>query len=71
MATVVALSRYPVKGCTPEPVQSLLVQDDGRISGDRVLAFRFADAVEPEDRDGLDSWPKAGGAFAPGLPSAR
>ena len=69
MATVVALSRYPVKGCTPEPVQSLLVQDDGRISGDRVLAFRFADAVEPEDRDGLDSWPKAGGLSLQDFPA--
>jgi uncharacterized protein len=58
---VSALYRYPVKGFTPEARDELAVQPDGRIAGDRVLAFRFADAVEPEDADGLESWPKSRG----------
>ena len=61
MPRVVALYRYPVKGFTPERRDELVVQDDGRIAGDRVLAFRFADAATPEERDGLDYWPKAKG----------
>lgn len=58
---VSALYRYPVKGFTPEARDELVVQADGRVAGDRVLAFRFADAVEPEDADGLESWPKSRG----------
>jgi uncharacterized protein YcbX len=58
---VSALYRYPVKGFTPETRDDLVVQADGRIAGDRVLAFRFADAVQPEDADGLESWPKSRG----------
>lgn len=58
---VSALYRYPVKGFTPEARDELIVQPDGRIAGDRVLAFRFADAVEPEGADGLESWPKSRG----------
>lgn len=61
MPVVSALYRYPVKGFTPEARDELIVQPDGRIAGDRVLAFRFADAVEPEDADGLESWPKSRG----------
>lgn len=61
MPVVSALYRYPVKGFTPEARDELVVQPDGRIAGDRVLAFRFADAVEPEDADGLESWPKSRG----------
>ncbi|MGR6741114.1 MOSC domain-containing protein [Microbacterium sp. F1-18] len=61
MSVVSALYRYPVKGFTPEARDELVVQADGRIAGDRVLAFRFADAVEPEDADGLESWPKSRG----------
>ncbi|SDQ64179.1 MOSC domain-containing protein [Microbacterium sp. cf332] len=61
MPVVSALYRYPVKGFTPESRDELVVQADGRIAGDRVLAFRFADAVEPEDADGLESWPKSRG----------
>ena len=53
MASVAALYRYPVKGFTPEVREQIVVQDDGRVEGDRVLAFRFADAVEPEVEDGL------------------
>ncbi|MGZ8211150.1 MAG: MOSC domain-containing protein [Burkholderiales bacterium] len=48
MAHVVALYRYPVKGFTPEPCPSLTVLEEGRIAGDRVLAFRFADSTLPE-----------------------
>ncbi len=58
---VSALYRYPVKGFTPEHRDELVVQPDGRIAGDRVLAFRFADATSPEDADGLESWPKSRG----------
>ncbi|MGJ0390456.1 MOSC domain-containing protein [Microbacterium sp. CGR1] len=61
MPHVVSLYRHPIKGFTAESVDELAVQPDGRIAGDRVLAFRFADATAPEDRDGLDYWPKAKG----------
>lgn len=56
-----ALYRYPVKGFTAERRDSLVVQPDGRIAGDRVLAFRFADAAVPEEYEGLDYWPKTKG----------
>lgn len=69
MARVVALTRYPVKGFTAESLESLTVQADGRIEGDRVLAFRFARAAEPEDREGLDYWPKAKGLALQDFPS--
>jgi uncharacterized protein YcbX len=49
MAHVAALYRYPVKGFTPESRESLDVTEDGRIAGDRVLGFRFADTPEPDD----------------------
>lgn len=61
MARVVSLYRHPIKGLTPEHRDSLTVHPDGRVAGDRVLAFRFADAAEPEHRDGVDHWPKAKG----------
>jgi uncharacterized protein YcbX len=44
MPRVVALYRYPVKGFTPEPVERITVLPGGRVAGDRVLNFRFADA---------------------------
>ena len=44
MSSVTALYRYPVKGFTPEPVDELTVLPGGRVAGDRVLNFRFADA---------------------------
>jgi uncharacterized protein YcbX len=44
MPRVVALYRYPVKGFTPEPVDRITVLPGGRVAGDRVLNFRFADA---------------------------
>jgi len=43
-ATVTALFRYPLKGFTPEPVDRITVLPGGRVAGDRVLNFRFADA---------------------------
>ncbi|MFE6736476.1 MOSC domain-containing protein [Microbacterium sp. NPDC057650] len=62
MPRVVALYRHPVKGFTPEQCEELTVQADGRIAGDRVLAFRFADAATPElDDAGLHYWPKSKG----------
>ncbi|MFJ6533748.1 MOSC domain-containing protein [Microbacterium sp. NPDC091662] len=69
MARVVALYRHPIKGLTPERRDSLTVQPDGRIAGDRVLAFRFADATAPEDRDGFDYWPKAKGLALQDFPT--
>ena len=69
MAHVVALYRHPIKGLTPERRDSLTVQPDGRITGDRVLAFRFADAAEPEDRDGFEYWPKAKGLALQDFPA--
>lgn len=44
MAKVVALYRYPVKGFTPQAVECITVLPGGRVAGDRVLNFRFADA---------------------------
>lgn len=69
MPRITALYRYPVKGFTPEARETLTVQDDGRVAGDRVLAFRFADAREPEDRDGLDYWPKSKGLSLQDFPA--
>src|SRR5438270_60286 len=53
---VAALYRYPVKGFNPEPCESVTVLDDGRIDGDRVLGFRFADEGLADDEWG----PKTG-----------
>ena len=61
MPTVTALFRYPVKGFTPEALTALEIDADGRVRGDRVLAFRFADAVTPDSEGGLDHWPKERG----------
>ncbi len=44
MPRVVALHRYPVKGFTPEACEALTALPEGRIAGDRVLGFRFADS---------------------------
>ncbi|WP_406247151.1 MOSC domain-containing protein [Microbacterium sp. M] len=69
MPRVIALYRHPVKGFTPELRDELLIQPDGRVAGDRVLAFRFADAATPEDRDGLDYWPKSQGLALESFPT--
>src|SRR4051812_43054275 len=49
MPRVVALYRYPVKGFTPESCERLTVLENGRVAGDRALAFRFGDSQLPED----------------------
>ena len=41
MPRVAALYRYPLKGFTPEHCTTLTVLPEGRVAGDRVLAFRF------------------------------
>lgn len=69
MPRVIALYRHPVKGFTPELRDELLIQPDGRVAGDRVLAFRFADAATPEDREGLDYWPKSQGLALESFPA--
>lgn len=48
MATVAALYRYPVKSFTPESRESLTIVN-GRIAGDRVLGFRFANLPGPDE----------------------
>jgi uncharacterized protein YcbX len=48
MPAVVALYRYPVKGFTPEACNTLTVLSEGRIAGDRILAFRFANSRLPD-----------------------
>lgn len=47
MPRVAALYRHPVKGLTPESCEGLDVLPEGRIAGDRALAFRFADSGLP------------------------
>lgn len=69
MPRVAALYRHPIKGFTPEQHDELTVQPDGRIAGDRVLAFRFADAAQSEQRDGLDYWPKSKGLALESFPA--
>ena len=46
---VAALYRYPVKGFAAEPCETLTVLEGGRIAGDRVLGFRFANATAAGD----------------------
>lgn len=50
MPRVVALYRYPLKGFTPEHCTALTVLPEGRVAGDRVLAFRFANAPVADDQ---------------------
>ncbi|TAK83624.1 MAG: MOSC domain-containing protein [Betaproteobacteria bacterium] len=49
---VAALYRYPVKGFTPESCETLSLVEGGRIAGDRVLGFRFANAAAAGDEWG-------------------
>ena len=44
MPQVSALYRYPLKGFAPVECNALSVLAEGRIAGDRVLAFRFANS---------------------------
>lgn len=46
---VVALYRYPLKGFTPQACERIRVLPGGRVAGDRVLNFRFADAPARDD----------------------
>ena len=46
---VTALYRYPVKGFGAQECESFSVIDAGRIAGDRVLGFRFANSAVPGD----------------------
>lgn len=48
MPKVVELYRHPVKSFTPERLDEIRVID-GKVQGDRVLAFRFADQGAPDD----------------------
>ena len=70
MPHVAALYRYPVKSFTPETPESLTITDDGRVAGDRVLGFRFADTPE-----GDDAWSSKHGMIAlvntPGIARLR
>lgn len=49
MPRVVALYRYPLKSFTPEECEVLSVLGEGRIAGDRVLGFRFANSAVLDD----------------------
>jgi uncharacterized protein len=70
MPHVAALYRYPVKAFTPEMPESLTITADGRVAGDRVLGFRFADTPEADD-----AWSSKHGMVAlvntPGLAKLR
>jgi hypothetical protein len=46
---VTALHRHPVKSFTPERMERLSVMPDGRVAGDRVLAFRLGDVAPADD----------------------
>jgi hypothetical protein len=48
MPKVIELYRYPVKSFTPERTDTLKILD-GRVAGDRVLAFRFANKGNADD----------------------
>ncbi len=48
MPTVTTLYRHPVKSFTPERVDELRLIN-GKVEGDRVLGFRFADEGAPDD----------------------
>ncbi|MGE3855330.1 MAG: MOSC domain-containing protein [Dehalococcoidia bacterium] len=58
---VAALYRHPLKGFTPESCEAITVRADGRVEGDRVLAFLLGDAPSeaPQQAAGADWWPKA------------
>jgi uncharacterized protein YcbX len=66
MPRVVALYRYPVKGFTPEACDALTLLDQGRVAGDRVLSFRFADS-SAADADWVKKYECVVLANTPGL----
>ena len=56
MARIAALYRYPVKGFTPESLDTVKIGENGLVAGDRVLGLRLADNSAADDE-----WsPKAG-----------
>lgn len=69
MAQIVALYRFPVKGFSQEAADELVVQDDGRIAGDRAFSFRYDDALRPRERNGLEIWSKSKGLTRMEYPS--
>ncbi|MBK0421177.1 MOSC domain-containing protein [Leucobacter sp. CSA2] len=69
MAQVAALYRFPVKGFTQESVDELVIQEDGRVRGDRAFAFRFANGLEPREREGMRVWAKSKGLTRMEFPS--
>lgn len=71
MPQVVALYRYPVKGFTPEPRESLTVLPNGRVRGDRVLAFRYADAPAPDGEGWMPKINYAVLSHTPGIARAK
>lgn len=73
-ARIGALYRYPVKGFTPHEVGHLHLADVGRPAGDRVWSLRFDAGTRPQEREGLDYWPKGDGLCLrdhPGLARLR
>jgi uncharacterized protein YcbX len=70
MPHVAALDRYPVKSFTPETPEALTITPDGKVAGDRVLGFRFADTP-----NGDDAWSSKHGMVAlvntPGIARLR
>ncbi len=71
MPKVVALYRHPVKGFTPEPRESLTVLPNGRVSGDRVLVFRYADAPRTDELGWMPKTNYAVLANTPGIAKAK
>ena len=71
MPRVAALYRYPVKGFTPEPRESLTVLPNGRVAGDRVLVFRYADAPAPNSEGWMPKTNYAVLANTPGIAKAK
>jgi uncharacterized protein YcbX len=67
MPGITGLFRHPVKSLTPESCNSLAITSDGRIAGDRVLAFRFQNAGDPADWTWQTKHNFAGLVNTPGL----
>lgn len=67
MPEVTGLFRHPVKSLTPESRKSLEIMADGRVKGDRVLAFRFQNAGDASDWTWQTKQNFAGLVNTPGL----
>jgi len=71
---VIVLYCYPVNGFTPEVCKQLTILPGGRVAGDRVLYFRFADApvaeiLWPEQCCHITGSSPATGGFHSSVPS--